>query len=101
MSSRIRCDLSGFVSVKNVAQCSFKPSLDKINLPLTSQYIAFVVNANIPLFHAFTSSFKPSAVGRGGVGLRHEPEICDVAAENRTRPDFLSELKSLVRGWVT
>lgn len=95
MSSKIRCDLSGFVSDTNVAQCSFKCSLDKINLPLTSYCIRFVLHANIPSFYIFTSSFKLSTVRRGGVGLRREPEICDVAAENRTRPDISSELKSL------
>lgn len=89
ISSKIRCDLSGFISD------IFKRSLDKINLPLTSHCIAFVLHANISSFYTFTSSFKLSTVWRGGVGLRRESEICDVAAENCTRPDIRSELKSL------
>lgn len=58
----MRCDLLIVVSVKNVAQCSFKHSLDNINLPLTSHCMAFVVHANIPSFHSFFTSFFTSSI---------------------------------------
>lgn len=53
-----------------------------------SHCIAFVIHANIPSFPTLTSSGNHPAVRKDDVSIRRETQICIVAAENQTRPDF-------------